>query len=517
MKLPSLRYFATLIPFVIIGISSVYAAIPARENLIIELTHSGGILSDTSGNNRLIRSYGDVSSSTASGTSLSTLQFAGSGQVNSTLSWYAGSASPFTLSFWVKAPIASRSNLINDCPSYGSGARFYTGANLVSPPGYNYGVTYTLSQLGFPEGCYRYGGTAYSNPAYTGSYTHYYSWLYFIQTGTGRTLHSEPLTQTLMSFRKGTTFLATDLHLSLTPDYKCKIEGVGEFDCNDLKDGGWHMITIRKNYYQTLEALIDTKQIVYWRNSLVTTSRNLYLGQEGTGSGGLARYKGEMAGIRVYNTDLTEAQLFDLYDENSSQVMAGNPAIPMISITQPNISQASSKKISATTSTGVLMQAQTNGEICNDTLTFEEYSDLIFSSIQDNNTRLCYRAVNGAFKTFKLSDQIKGIIGTSVNSEAENLFGGADVYKSWQSSPRTRTGDYMRPILSNMVGLNYVDINGDGLVDILYNTNNNGIWASYSGIFVNTGEYNFKPVYKCRYNFAIDNLYYGDCADTNFR
>jgi hypothetical protein len=54
MKLPRLKYFATLIPFVIIGISTVYAAIPARDNLIIELTRSGDILSDTSGNKRLI-------------------------------------------------------------------------------------------------------------------------------------------------------------------------------------------------------------------------------------------------------------------------------------------------------------------------------------------------------------------------------------------------------------------------------------------------------------------------------
>ncbi len=472
MKSSSFRYFWALL-ISLVSITTLYAAIPGRENLILELTHSGGVLSDTSGNGRLIRSFGDVSSSTASGTSLSTLQFAGSGQINSTLSWYAGPTSPFTLSFWVKTPVASRTNNLFDCPQYGSGARFLTGASPVRMPGYDSlgQFVYTLNQMGFPEGCYRYSGTAYTNPAYTGSYTHYYSGLYFSQTGTGRILHPESITQTLLSFRKGTTFIATDLHLSLTPEYTCKLEGIGDFDCTTLKDGGWHMITLRKNYYQTLEALIDTRQIVYWRGSTATTSRNFYLGQDGTLSAGAARYKGEMAGVRVYNTDLTEAQLFDLYDENSAQVAAGNPAIPSISITQPNTTQASSKKITATTSTGVLMQAQTNGEICNDTLTFEDYSDLIFSNIQDNNTRLCYRAINGAFKTFKLSDQIKGIVGTSINGEAENLFGGADVYKSWPSSPRTKSGDYMRPILTNMNGLNFIDINGDGLVDMLYNSN----------------------------------------------
>jgi hypothetical protein len=71
----------------------------------------------------------------------------------------------------------------------------------------------------------------------------------------------------------------------------------------------------------------------------------------------------------------------------------------------------------------------------------------------------------------------------------------------------------MRPILTNMSGLNFLDINGDGLVDILYNTHGGN---SYSGVFINTGEYNFKPVYKCRFN-QTDFQYYGDCADTNFR
>ena len=167
------------------------------------------------------------------------------------------------------------------------------------------------------------------------------------------------------------------------------------------------MITLRKNYYQTLEAFIDMKQMVYWRNSTATTSRNFYLGQSGLPTSGLNRFKGNMGGVRIYNTDVTEAQLVDLYDENAAQVSAGNPASPVIQIAQPNTSQANFKKITATTSTGVLMQAQTNGEVCNDTLTFEEYSDLIFSNVQDNGVRLCYRAINGTFKTFTLSDPIK--------------------------------------------------------------------------------------------------------------
>jgi hypothetical protein len=167
------------------------------------------------------------------------------------------------------------------------------------------------------------------------------------------------------------------------------------------------MITIRKNYYQTLEAIIDTKQIVYWRSSTITTSRNFYIGQSGVLGSDLSRFKGNIGGVRFYNTDLTEAQLFDLYDESSSQVLAGDLSTPVISITQPGITQAGFKKITASTSTGVLTQAQTSNETCNDTLVFEEYSDIIFSSIQDNGVRMCYRAINGSKKVFKLSDPIK--------------------------------------------------------------------------------------------------------------
>ena len=196
-------------------------------------------------------------------------------------------------------------------------------------------------------------------------------------------------------------------------------------------------------------------------------------------------------------------------------------------MTQPNTTTDTYKKITATTSSGSLYFALTSGEVCTGSLAFDDYTDLIFSSTSDNNTRVCYKAVAGDQTTFRLSDPIRGITGTNTNFEVDNIFGDGDVYKSWTYSPRPKVGDYTRLVLNSITGANFVDINGDGLVDIMYN----GIkiehpfpaGAGYQGILINTGDYNFQPVYKCRVALngnpasASSYSYYGDCADTNFR
>lgn len=96
--------------------------------------------------------------------------------------------------------------------------------------------------------------------------------------------------------------------------------------------------------------------------------------------------------------------------------------LPLININQPSTAQSSSKQISATTSTGVLTIATTTGDICNDTLTFDTYIDLTFSSVNDNFIKVCYRAVNGATKVYKLSDPIIGITGESSAFNVDNVF-----------------------------------------------------------------------------------------------
>lgn len=67
--------------------------------------------------------------------------------------------------------------------------------------------------------------------------------------------------------------------------------------------------------------------------------------------------------------------------------------------------------------------------------------------------------------------------------------------------------------------VNFVDINGDGLSDVLY------VGDNYRAILANTGDYNFRVAYKCKTmvtwsaaaGLYLPSYYYGDCADTNYR
>lgn len=114
-------------------VSSAYADIPARDNLILEL-NTNGVLSDTSGNGRTIKQFGDVSAvPAASGSTWSHASFAGSGQISSTLSWAAGETSAFTLSFWVKTSANDRNTLINNCLDYAGGYRYYALNQSIAP------------------------------------------------------------------------------------------------------------------------------------------------------------------------------------------------------------------------------------------------------------------------------------------------------------------------------------------------------------------------------------------------
>lgn len=114
-------------------VSSAYADIPARDNLILEL-NTNGVLSDTSGNGRTIKLFGDVSTVLAgSGSTWSHANFSGSGQISSTLSWAAGETSAFTLSLWMKTSADDRNTLINNCLNYIGGYRYYTLNQGVAP------------------------------------------------------------------------------------------------------------------------------------------------------------------------------------------------------------------------------------------------------------------------------------------------------------------------------------------------------------------------------------------------
>lgn len=103
---------------------------------MLDLTASGGI-KDLSLGQRFIQVFGDVAPKTDSGTTDPYINFAGSGQLASTLGWNANDSAPFTISFWAKAPTIARINdtpMMMDCANYESGARFFETTDIPRIP-----------------------------------------------------------------------------------------------------------------------------------------------------------------------------------------------------------------------------------------------------------------------------------------------------------------------------------------------------------------------------------------------
>ncbi len=221
--------------------------------------------------------------------------------------------------------------------------------------------------------------------------------------------------------------------------------------------------------------------------------------------------------MRIYNAYLSDSEASNLFFEfDNNPVSVVDPKVPVITVSNPSPETASIKRISATTSTGVLTMSVTAGSICDGTLTFEDYNDLSFSSLSDNGKGICYRAVNGDKTTYKMSAKLTGITTLMTNISTESIFDGS-AYKSWPGSPRIKANDFTYPVLGAMTGVNFVDVNGDGLIDVLYSA------EYYHAILANAGDYNFRAAYKCKTlvnwsnNSWVPYYYHGDCADTNYR
>lgn len=109
-------------------------------------------------------------------------------------------------------------------------------------------------------------------------------------------------------------------------------------------------------------------------------------------------------------------------------------------------------------------------------MTFEAYTPLTFNNSSDNGQKICYKATNSGNIAYKLSNPLTGITSQSSTFVPESIFDDFS-YKAWVSSPKLRLADFTYPILGAMTGkdntnyINFVDINGDGLVDVLYNYN----------------------------------------------
>jgi hypothetical protein len=108
------------------------------------------------------------------------------------------------------------------------------------------------------------------------------------------------------------------------------------------------------------------------------------------------------------------------------------------------------------------------------------------------------------------------------NDDDLNLFSN---YSSWNHSNAYHSNDKTMEALIALsirysVGMNYAtrtDVNGDGLVDILYHKTSSGPRTPmHLGMFVSQGGFDYTLGYKCviTNNNGTYN-YYGDCADTS--
>lgn len=99
---------------------------------------------------------------------------------------------------------------------------------------------------------------------------------------------------------------------------------------------------------------------------------------------------------------------------------------------------------------------------------------------------------------------------------SQNTLGLYSGYASWPNSATLKSDDTKAQslfLLEQSGAVNtFSDINGDGLVDILYHNDTfDEDQANHFGIFLNNGNLGFDWVYKCVYKGAA-NEYYGDCA-----
>jgi len=196
-----------------------------------------------------------------------------------------------------------------------------------------------------------------------------------------------------------------------------------------------------------------------------------------------------------------------------------------MNIEQPDSTSASNKTIRASYPDWELLMSVTHGEVCNDSMSFESYSDLTFTSPSDNGKRICYKGIDTTTKKefYQISAPIRGI-------ESQEEQAGADIFAGfmgWSYSKDIKTNDTTYLMLGMFSiderykkGSAFVDVNGDGLVDVLYRDNNGpyGLSVQKRIIMVNKGDYSFNIPYKCVQVIndsknEVKKGFYGNCAD----
>lgn len=236
------------------------------------------------------------------------------------------------------------------------------------------------------------------------------------------------------------------------------------------------------------------------------------------------------------NTLLFRAKDINGNYSNYSKLMVFKSSKPIISINNDNSSVGDFKNYTATANIWKLWYAITKSNICDNSLVFTDYKPIRLNDSKYNSYKICFRAIVWNSITYKFSNQIDWI--RWFNSIIKN----GDVfhdYIKWKNSTQIKDHDNSLAFLKMMqtssrttstqpVTKNFpstlIDINWDGLVDMLYSNYDRRVENRFNGtshykypiltykyaIMINNWDYTFTPVYRC---LQEDGKYYGNCAE----
>lgn len=219
---------------------------------------------------------------------------------------------------------------------------------------------------------------------------------------------------------------------------------------------------------------------------------------------------------------------------NYSNLSVFKSSMPIITINNDDSSIADVKNYTASTNIWDLSYSITKSDTCDKSLVFIDYAPIQLKNSKYNSYKICFRAISWSGITYKLSNSIDWI-------RWFNPIKNGDVfhdYVKWKNSTQVKVWDNTLAFLKMMstssktwnsaASKSYpsslIDINWDGLVDMLYSSYDKRVenrfreWGHYEywiytykySIMINNWDYTFTPVYRC---LQEDGKYYGNCAE----
>lgn len=200
------------------------------------------------------------------------------------------------------------------------------------------------------------------------------------------------------------------------------------------------------------------------------------------------------------------------------------------------------KTLTATSNWWDLYYSITNNSTCDNSLIFNNYTELSFNSNSSNWVRICYKSVLNENDIFKLSEKIEWAWIKTTPVKKSNLFDNFFKWKKWD----LKDFDPLYILISSQISTsvqwsstskNYpkmlTDVNWDWLPDLLltnYNyaliwpTPGSTIWIwepqTYFALLINKWNMDYEVAYRCVYIWWQTNWtdatriwYYWDCVE----